>query len=247
MKLTRRSFLGGSAVLATAAILPFPAIAKAVEYIDPEWRKLVAMQAGNPNGTAQMLYYLDYRAPHYDPTALTEIFYGPKHPGPKMELRADSMPIGDDQFIYAEAEIALAVKETVRSFPHHMDQPWKREIDHVFDCRANMNQIAQLTRRGRANTHMYDTWYYRGANMLDAPFFIIHKEFRGGTRYAIVKHPKFEKYGFHMTKQVPDGVGYSGSDPKGNQRVYGYEVSRYEKDDMIFHDALPKPLRKIKA
>jgi hypothetical protein len=242
MEITRRHFIKGSAVIASATILPVPLTAMAENYIDPEWRSLVATQSINKGRSNNgVIFYMDYTFVPYDPFALSpEIFgYGG---GQKMSLEIKSMPISDDEFIYGEAEIAQAVKDTVRSLPHHMELPWKREIESVFDVRANCTQIAMLNRRGAANTHMYDAWYYRGTNALDAPFYVVNKQFWNGTRYAIVKHPKFEKYGFHMDKPVPDSYGYHyGRNGAHTKHIYEYEVVRtVGKSDMIWHEALPK-------
>jgi len=212
MAISRRTFIGSSFAASIAAtcsnVFAFGPTSKG--YIDPDWRKMVAMQRCD-DGTYYTLIYSNDRG--YGRLALT------------------LMDVSDSEFIYDGESIPYAVKDVVQSFPHTEDAWLKRKITSVFDVRASCTGVAASTKRGPGNTNMYGSWYYRGrCGDTDAPFVVLHKEFDGVTRYAIVKHPHFEKYGFHMTEPVPDKT-YAGSN-----KVYRYGVEReIDKHGNIFH------------
>lgn len=115
-----------------------------------------------------------------------------------------------DDYIYG-GEIGYAVEIVLSQFPKFIPEKenttfWNKVLtfmslrkwigDTDFSIWKQKHEVAKQTRRGVANTVYKNEWrevhFYSGNNMVDRP--IIVSELNG--KYAIWKHPDFDKYGF---------------------------------------------------
>jgi hypothetical protein len=90
-------------------------------------------------------------------------------------------------------EIGDRVEETLSEFP-------TRYAGNIYQLNSLKTKVAMETRRGAATTNFGDVWYYSGNNEFDQP--VIVSEHKG--KYAIWKHPNFDKYGFRVTDIIGD-------------------------------------------
>ena len=201
------AIVSGATSAMFAHLEPHKLVTRSDGFIDPMWRELIPFQdfGDNPNG---LIYYL------------TNNFHTVEVPGgfgqgQSMTLEVCSQAIGEEEFIYDDTTIAQAVKDTIMSFPnpelHHNGPSFypngrPENAYTVFEVRANCNRVAMKTRRGAANCHMYDSWFYRGKGPVDSPIIIATRNDRGTTRYAIWKSEQFDNYGFHLDAPVGEVI-----------------------------------------
>ena len=109
---------------------------------------------------------------------------------PHVSLTIEKIKLTEKHFTIPERDVGGVIELLLYQFPH------KEPSDEKFELQRHIVNVARETRRGTANKNWKNVWYYSGQNAFDSP--ILVAEHNG--KYAVVKHPAFEKYGFVMKK-----------------------------------------------
>jgi hypothetical protein len=102
-----------------------------------------------------------------------------------IEIRKALIP--PKEYNILSSEIENKIEEVLKTFP-------AAEARDQFQLQRLRTNVAIVTRRGAATTNFENVWYYNGKNVFDRP--VVVSEYKG--KYAIWKHPDFEKYGFRV-------------------------------------------------
>lgn len=114
----------------------------------------------------------------------------------------------DEHFIYDDSNIADEVKAILKTFPEKNIKEVLESTDWELAENVEVNKascaIARSSRRGQGNLYFDGSVFYKSdvpqSNGADAALYVYEKEFDGVTKYAIKKHPQFEKYGIRLVK-----------------------------------------------
>lgn len=82
-------------------------------------------------------------------------------------------------------EVGKWVEDQLKTFP-------TVECENEIALLRAKNNVARQTRRAPANTNYENIWFYKGQSVTDTALFVT--EYNG--KFAVFKHPHFEKYGF---------------------------------------------------
>jgi hypothetical protein len=123
------------------------------------------------------------------------------------ELKKDSKKLSDEEFESKhnipkdDAKWLIENHPTFGVIPFRIPLPYiyreskQDELDFYNYCRIG-NEIAKQSRRGfgksKVRIENLTSVFYQGSTPYDVPVFV--HEFEG--KYAVIKHPDFEKYGF---------------------------------------------------
>jgi hypothetical protein len=97
-----------------------------------------------------------------------------------------------------EAEMVAKVDELLTSFESFNIDPLTDRTSIAFEDEIAF-KIQSKSKRGVGNTKYKNSIYYKGDKLSDSPVIVAECE----DRYAVFKHPNFEKYGFVIEKEEP--------------------------------------------
>jgi len=66
------------------------------------------------------------------------------------------------------------------------------------DLQKAKSEVATKSKRGKPNTKVGKTWFYKGNSYADGPIFVCGND--KDNRYYVFKHPNYLDYGFNMTE-----------------------------------------------
>lgn len=147
------------------------------------WKDYVGYQP-----SALVLFYLTTKHTQIDAKELGYADSG--NEVPHISFTIERIKLKEENFTIPESEVGGVVEQLLYQFPH------KEASTEKFELQRHIVNVARETRRGMANKNWKNVWYYAGSSAFDHP--ILVTEYNG--KYAVVKHPAFEKYGFVMKK-----------------------------------------------
>lgn len=112
---------------------------------------------------------------------------------------AEKLIVPKEQFKFTIDDIGDAVESMMSEFPSIV-------ITSKFDLQRAKNDVSCYTNRGAANTNFGSTWFYRSDSLdengqrsrkseSDCAIIVVERD----DRYALVKHPLFNNYGFNIS------------------------------------------------
>lgn len=137
------------------------------------WKDYVSYQPAQEGSDTAMVFYLYCEKDESDECICCSI---------------EKKAIDKSQSIYDYITIGDAVEKTIAEFPKLVVENLDRE----------KVRVAENTRRGFAKTNFGSAWFYNGTTIVDKPIIVV--DFDGS--YAIVKHPKFNDYGFNIAEKL---------------------------------------------
>jgi hypothetical protein len=96
-----------------------------------------------------------------------------------------------------KCEMNLSEEEAIEQIEALLDSFSDVVENETIIIERAKSQVASKSRRGFANTNYKNSWFYKGTSYSDAPIIVAHHE----GKYAIFKHPNFDKYGFKIEMQ----------------------------------------------